>query len=310
MSVGINEEKPPERLFVEGFCRLCFPNDKRIHDDYLEFLNDEDIYLNGLPVRTSTTQDHGNGFFICSSELDIEFAKELRRELMSNFYLVSMSHGLYNDDDNNDYNDHDYKMYELIEDSIITADVIILILTKNILHSKDKVLNELKIAKKYNKLIFPLIYNNDDDIDYGIKINKDWFIRINGPELDMQLIPEIVKEIHNKVSKEMALIRVHTKLLLLALCWDFSIFNNDYLLKKNDIIRAKNWIQFRNDKGPIPTLLHLSFIEESIKFHKTKIKKRLITFIAILLLFVGILHSGPSSYYLLYIILYTLYIFN
>lgn len=159
------------------------------------------------------------------------------------------------------------------------ADTFILIVSQHSLISE--ICNyEIAHARKHNKRIIPVIRQRiEGDIDTFVKGNwygkewqsiaddnwksighLNWLFFDNDDNFD-----EKFADLLQTVDTDLAHVKLHTRLLIRAREWEQNSQSISFLAGGDELVSAETWLTESEDKEPLPTDLHRSFIEMSRK---------------------------------------------
>jgi hypothetical protein len=145
-------------------------------------------------------------------------------------------------------------------------------------------------AMKNAKRVIPIVYRDVpfEEVREDIKVLNWLFFREDGDNWGASL-----KKLFETMDNDIRHVRIHTKLLSMAIKWETEDFEKSGLLVGNDLKSSQLWLsESALGKEPKPTALHMSYIRCSQSLHDTMSKRRLIAFFFLIILTIGI--AWPS----------------
>jgi WD40 repeat protein len=145
-----------------------------------------------------------------------------------------------------------------IREAIEESDAVVCILSPDFLAS-EICATEREYAELLNKRIIPVLAREvDPDQVPPSLVEPNWIL------LDEERLEQAVDDLVRALDTDLALVRLHTRLLSRAIAWDAAGRKRTSLLRGQDLKRAEAWLA-RAAAGarPQPTELQVSFIEAS-----------------------------------------------
>ncbi|MBD2678230.1 MULTISPECIES: TIR domain-containing protein [Nostoc] len=131
---------------------------------------------------------------------------------------------------------------------------------------------EIAYALKHNKRLVPIVWQYVEGVHPELaKINYIFFQESNDFNTALQSLLQAL-------DTDLAHVKEHTRLLMLALEWDRKKRNNSYLLQGSQLEQAEQWFTTGAGKKPLITPLQQEYIGESRKAQRTRHRTRLILF--------------------------------
>jgi hypothetical protein len=171
--------------------------------------------------------------------------------------------------------------------SIEGADAFVFVMSPDSLISR-VCADEIAHAVRHNKRLVPVVFREVNRSDHpGVEI-PEALRRVNW------IFCRETDDFHAAITKIVAAIRTdldwvrsHTRLLGRAIEWDAAERDDSFLLQKNDLLTAEQWLAQGPDKDPRPTALQTDYIIAS-RAEATRRQRRLTTAALAAIVLVGI----------------------
>jgi WD40 repeat protein len=150
-----------------------------------------------------------------------------------------------------------------IQAAIEGAEAFIFVMSPESLASK-VCQDEVRHAVKHNKRLIPLLYRELEPATHPEAAIPPVLARINWIYIrDSDDFAEASGKLFQAIETDLDWVRAHTRLLERAVEWDRAKRDTSFLLQKNDLTIAEEWLSRGPEKDPKPTTLQTEYIISS-----------------------------------------------